>query len=161
MHAPQKDWRRNKLAHIYLSYHSAIRARSKEGQPYIMRAFYAVLVHEGLKVKQLGPDMETTFDPKTGAGYLLVEQTLVVDLVCVPRITPEMVLRRFSDIPYALRGKYEPFLFNFGGADPQGYPGPMDETLWNTFSDPELDESQPKFRSFLTHNPILIGENHE
>jgi hypothetical protein len=161
MHALQPDWRRNKLAHIYLRYHSAIHARSREGQPYIMRAFYAVLVHEGLKVKQHGPDMETPFDPQTGAGYLLVEQAFVVDLVCVPRITPEIVLRHFSDIPYALHGKYEPFLLNFGSAGTQGYPGPMDEALWNTFNDPDLDESLPKFRGFLTHQPILIGENHE
>lgn len=158
MHTSQPDWRRNKLAHIYLGCHSAIHARSGEGQPYIMRAFYVVLVHEGLKVEQYGPDTETPFDPCTGVGYLLVEQTIVVDLVCVPPITPEIVLRRFSDIPYALRGKYEPFLFNFGSVDPQGYPGPMDETLWETFSDPDLIESLPKFRDFFTHNPILIGE---
>lgn len=36
MHASQPDWRRNKMARIYLSYHSAIRARSGEGQTYIM-----------------------------------------------------------------------------------------------------------------------------
>lgn len=112
-------------------------------------------------MEQHGLEMETPFDPRTGAGYLLVEQAIVVDLVCVPHITPELILRRFSDIPHELRGKYEPFLLNFGSAGPQGYPGPMDETLWNTFSDPDLIESLPKFRGFLTHNPILIGENHE
>ena len=159
MHAPQPDWRRNKMAQIYLSYHSAIRARSGEGQPYIMRAFYAVLVlrraESGAARSRHG---NTLRSHKPALATCWWSRPLWWTWSAFPGSHPEMVLRRFSDIPYALRGKYEPFLFNFGSAEPQGYPGPMDETLWNTFSDPDLDESLPKFRDFLTHNPILIGE---
>jgi hypothetical protein len=62
----QPDWRRNKLVSVFQNYHSAIRARSKEGRHYTMRALYGVLTFEGMRVDKLGPEKGIPFCDDTG-----------------------------------------------------------------------------------------------
>ena len=51
MNTDFSDWAVRKTVKIYLAYHHAIHARAQEGRPYILRALFAVLVHEGLKAE--------------------------------------------------------------------------------------------------------------
>jgi hypothetical protein len=135
MQRPKTEWQKDKLVHIFQRYHSAIRARSREGRQYAMRCFYAVLVYEGMSVEKLGPYEGQPFDPATGAGYLLVENAFALDVVCMPHITLYTILRTFPQIPTANRGMnpYKRFVFNFGSAIPDWYPRPMDEDEWEEF----------------------------
>jgi len=136
MQRSKSDWREEKLAKIFCRYHSAIRARSGEGRQYAMRCFYAALVHEGMGVKKLGPGDGRPFDPVTGAGYLLVENAFVLDVVYTQHITPYNVLLAFSQMPVGHFGIfYRRFVFNFGSAAPEWYPRPMDAAEWKTFLD--------------------------
>lgn len=156
------DWRRNKLVKIYQTYHSAIRARSKEGRHYTMRAFASVLAFEGMRVDKLGPDKGIPFCENTGEGYLLVENALLVDVIYAPQLTPQLVTEAFQEMPDRFVKNCERFLFNFGGAKPQGYPGPIDLAMSRTFLDATYLESVPEFRSFVTPCPILTaGEDDE
>jgi hypothetical protein len=65
----QPNWRRNKLVRVFQNYHSAIRARSKEGRHYTMRALYGVLTFEGMRVDKLGPAKGIPFCNDTGEGW--------------------------------------------------------------------------------------------
>lgn len=149
------DWRRNKLVKIYQTYHSAIRARSKEGRHYTMHAFSSVLAFEGMRVDKLGPEKGTPFCDDTGEGYLLVENALLVDVIYTPQLTPQLVIEAFSEMPGEFVKNCERFLFNFGGAEPQGYPGPIDLDMAHTFLNATYLESVPEFSSFTTPYPIL------
>jgi len=149
------DWRRNKLVNIYQTYHSAVRARSKEGRHYTMRAFSSVLAFEGMRVDTLGSDKEIPFCDDTGEGYLLVENALLVDVIYTPQLTPQVVAEAFSEIPDELVKNRERFLFNFGGSKPQGYPGPIDHAMSRMFLDATFLEDVPEFRPFVTSHPIL------
>ena len=152
------DWRRNKLVKIYQTYHSAIRARSKEGRHYTMHAFASVLTFEGMRVDKLGPDKETPFCEDTGDGYLLVENALLVDVIDTPQLTPQLVTKAFSEIPDKLVKNRERFLFNFGNPKPQGYPGPIDLAMSRMYLDSTYLESVPEFKPFITPCPILTAE---
>jgi len=152
------DWRRNKLVKIFQTYHSAIRARSIEGRHYTMRAFSSVLAFEGMRVDKLGPDKEIPFCDDTGEGYLLVENALLVDVIYAPRLTPQLVVEAFGDMPDELVKDRERFLFNFGGPKPQGYPGPIDLAMSRTFLSGAYLGSVPEFSPFLTPHPILTTE---
>ena len=149
------DWRRNKLVKIYQTYHSAIRARSKEGRHYTMRAFSSVLVFEGMRVDKLGPSKGILFCEDTGEGFLLVENALLVDVVYTPQLTPQLVTEAFQEMPDELVKNRERFLFNFGAPKPQGYPGPIDPAMSRTFLDAPYLESVPEFRPFISPHPIL------
>ena len=156
----KSDWRRNKLVKIYQTYHSAIRARSKEGRHYTMRAFSSVLAFEGMRVDKLGPEKGTPFCDDTGEGYLLVENALLVDVIYTPQLTPQLVTEVFSEMPGELVKNCERFLFNFGGSKPQGYPGPIDLDMARTFLDSTYLENVPAFRPFISPYPILTtGED--
>ena len=152
------DWRRNKLVKIYQTYHSAIRARSKEGRHYTMRAFSSVLAFKGMRVDKLGPDKGIPFCEDTGEGYLLVENALLVDVIYAPQLTPQLVAEAFCEMPDELVKNRERFLFNFGAPKPQGYPGPIDLAMSVTFLDATYLESVPEFRPFVTPCPILTTE---
>ena len=149
------DWQRNKLVKIYQTYHSAIRARSKEGRHYTMRAFSSVLTFEGMRVDKLGPNKGIPYCDDTGEGYLLVENALLVDIIYTPQLTPQLVTEAFGQMPDELVKNRERFLFNFGGAKPQGYPGPIDLAMSSTFLDATYLESVPEFRPFVSPHPIL------
>lgn len=154
------DWRRNKLVNIYQTYHSAIHARSKEGRQYTMRAFSSVLAFEGMRVDKLGLSKGIPFCEDTGEGYLLVENSLLVDVIYTPRLTPQLVAEAFSEMPDGLVKHCERFLFNFGGSKPQGYPGPIDPAMSRMFLDATFLEDVPEFRPFVTSHPILnTGED--
>jgi hypothetical protein len=156
------DWRRNKLVQVFQTYHSAIRARSKEGRHYTMRAFSSVLSFEGMRVDKLGPSKETPFCDDTGEGYLLVENSLLVDVIYTPYLTPQLVAEAFGDMPDELAKNRERFLFNFGNPSPQGYPGPIDLAMSRTFLSGTYLENVPAFRPFATPHPILTtGEDDE
>ncbi len=135
MQKSKPDWRREKMVGIFCRYHSAIRARSGEGRQYAMRCFYAVMVYEGLRVEKLGPREGQPFEPATGAGYLLVENTFVLDVVCTAHITLYTILRTFPQMPTANRdiNPYRRVVFNFGSATPDWYPRPMDDDEWEEF----------------------------
>jgi hypothetical protein len=49
----------------------------------------------------------------------------------------------------------ERFLFNFGSPKPQGYPGPIDHAMSNTFLNDAYLETVPEFRHFFTLYTIL------
>jgi hypothetical protein len=156
------DWRRNKLVKIYQTYHSAIRARSKEGRHYTMHAFSSVLAFEGMRVDKLGPSKGIPFCNDTGEGYLLVENALLVDVIYTPQLTPQLVVEAFQEMPDELVKNRERFLLNFGSLKPQGYPGPIDLTLARTFLNAIYLESVPEFKQFVTPFPILTtGEDDE
>jgi hypothetical protein len=156
------DWRRNKLVKIFQTYHSAIRARSKEGRQYTMRAFSSVLAFEGMRVDKLGPSKGFPFCNETGEGYLLVENALLVDVIYTPQLTPRLVSEGFSEMPDGLVKNCERFLFNFGSIKPQGYPGPIDLAMSHTFLNASYLEDVPEFRPFVTPFPILTtGEENE
>jgi hypothetical protein len=158
----QPDWRWNKLVSVFQNYHSAIRARSKEGRHYTMRALYGVLTFEGMRVDKLGPDKGIPFCDDTGEGYLLVENALLVDVIYAPQLTPQLVTEAFREMPDELVKNHERFLLNFGSVRPQGYPGPIDLTMSRTFLNATNLESVPEFRPFLTPHPILTtGEDGE
>ena len=152
------DWRRNKLVKIYQTYHSAIRARSKEGRHYTMRAFSSVLAFEGMRVDKLGPSKRIPFCEDTGEGYLLVENALLVDVIYTPQLTPQLVTEAFQEMPGELVKNCERFLLNFGGPKPQGYPGPIDLAMSRTFLDSTYLENVPAFRPFISPCPILTAE---
>jgi hypothetical protein len=152
------DWRRNKLVKIYQTYHSAIRARSKEGRHYTMRAFSSVLAFDGMRVDKLGPSKGIPFCDDTGEGYLLVENALLVDVIYTPQLTPQLVVEAFREVPDELAKNCERFLFNFGSSQPQGYPGPIDTAASRMFLDVTYLESVPEFRPFVTPHPILTTE---
>ena len=152
------DWWRNKLVNIYQTYHSAIRARSKEGRHYTMRAFSSVLAFEGMRVDKLGPSEGIPFCDNTGEGFLLVENALLVNVIYAPQLTPQLVAEAFSEIPDELVKNRERFLFNFGSPIPQGYPGPIDPDMSRTFLIGVYFESVPEFSPFLTPHPILTTE---
>jgi hypothetical protein len=156
------DWRRNKLVKIYQTYHSAIRARSKEGRHYTMRVFASVLAFEGMRVDKLGPDKGISFCEDTGEGYLLVENALLVDVIYTPQLTPQLVTEAFCEMPDELMKNRERFLFNFGGLKPQGYPGPIDLAMSRTFLDSTYLEGVPEFKPFVSPYPFLTtGEENE
>jgi len=156
------DWRRNKLVKIYQTYHAAIRARSKEGRQYTMRAFSSVLAFEGMRVDKLGLSKGLPFCDETGEGYLLVENFLLVDVIYTPQLTPQLVAEAFSEMPDELVKNCERFLFNFGSIKPQGYPGPIDPAMSRIFLDVTYLEGVPAFRPFVTTCPILTtGEADE
>lgn len=158
----QPDWRRNKLVSVFQNYHSAIRARSKEGRHYTMRALYGVLTFEGMRVDKLGPCKEIPFCDDTGEGYLLVENVLLVDVIYTPRLTPQLVVEAFREMPDELVKNHERFLLNFGSPKPQGYLGPIDLTMSRTFLNATYLERVPEFRPFATPHPILTtGEDGE
>jgi hypothetical protein len=160
MKPKQLDWPRTKLAHVYLDYHSAIRARSKEGRAYLMHAFRSVLIHEGLKVERIGPQQGQPFDPQTGAGYLLVEGCILLDLLVQPRLTPQTVREVLAGQARDLPHNPERFLLTFGHRQPQGYPGPMSLATWERYFDPLLaEEIDPLLSPYLIEDPILIGES--
>jgi len=156
------DWRRNKLVKIYQTYHSAIRARSKEGPQYTMRAFSSVLTFEGMRVDKLGPSKGIPFCDETGEGYLLVENALLVDVIYAPQLIPQLVVEAFREMPGKLVKNRERFLFNFGSIKPQGYPGPIDPAMSRMFLDATYLESVSEFRLFVSPYPILTtGEENE
>ena len=155
------DWRRNKLVKIYQTYHSAIRARSKEGRHYTMRAFSSVLAFEGMRVDKLGLSEGIPFCDDTGEGYLLVENALLVNVIYTSKLTPQVVAEAFSEIPDELVKNRERFLFNFGSPKPQGYPGPIDLDMSRTFLNGTYLESVPEFSPFLTPHPILTTEEND
>jgi len=156
------DWRRNKLVKIYQTYHSAIRARSKEGRHYTMRAFSSVLAFEGMRVDKLGADKVIPFCEDTGEGYLLVENALLVDVIYTPQLTPQLVTEAFTEMPDEHAKNRERFLFNFGNPKPQGYPGPIDLAMSRMFLDSTYLESVPEFRPFVSPYLILpMGEENE
>ena len=156
------DWRRNKLVKIYQTYHSAIRARSKEGRQYTMRALSSVLAFEGMRVDKRGLSKGIPFCEGTGEGYLLVENALLVDVIYTPQLTPQLVVEAFSEMPDGLVKNCERFLFNFGSTKPQGYPGPIDLAMSRTFLNATYLEDVPEFRPFVTPFPILTtGEENE
>ena len=152
------DWRRNKLVKIYQTYHSAIRARSKEGRHYTMHAFSSVLAFEGMRVDKLGPNKRIPYCNDTGGGFLLVENALLVDVIYTPKLTPQLVAEAFSEIPDELVKNHECFLFNFGSPKPQGYPGPIDSEMSRTFLSGTYLESVPEFSPFVTPFPLLTTE---
>jgi len=152
------DWRRNKLVKIYQTYHSAIRARSKEGRHYTMHAFSSVLAFEGMRVDKVGLSKGFPFCDNTGEGYLLVENALLVDVIYTPQLTPQLVAEAFGDMPNELVKNRERFLFNFGSPKPQGYPGPIDPDMSCIFLSGTYLESVPEFSTFLTPHPILTSE---
>ena len=143
---------------IYQTYHSAIRARSKEGRHYTMLAFSSVLAFEGMRVDKLGPNKEIPFCDHTGEGYLLVENALLVDVIYTPQLTPQLVTEAFQEMPGELVKNCERFLLNFGGPKPQGYPGPIDLAMSRTFLDSTYLENVPAFRPFISPCPILTAE---
>jgi hypothetical protein len=156
------DWRRNKLVKIFQTYHSAIRARSKEGRHYTMHAFSSVLAIEGMRVDKLGPSKGIPFCNDTGEGYLLVENAQLVDVIYTPQLTPQLVAEVFGDMPDELVKNRERFLFNFGSSKPQGYPGPIDPSKSRMFLNSTYLEDVPEFRPFVTPFPILTtGEDDE
>ena len=53
MQTKNDDWQVRKLKEVYKGYFSAIRARAKEGRPYMLRSFLSVLQHEGLGIERL------------------------------------------------------------------------------------------------------------
>ena len=152
------DWRRNKLVQVFQTYHSAIRARSKAGRHYTMRAFSSVLAFEGMRVDKLGPDKGIPFCENTGEGYLLVENALLVDVIYTPQLTPQLVTEAFSEMPGEFVKNCERFLFNFGAPKPQGYPGPIDPAMSRTFLSGAYLESVPEFSAFVTPFPLLTTE---
>jgi len=151
----QPDWRRNKLVSVFQNYHSAIRARSKEGRHYTMRALYGVLKFEGMRVDKLGSCKEIPFCDDTGEGYLLVENAFLVDVIYTPQLTPQLVAEVFLEMPDELVNHNERFLLNFGSPKPQGYPGPIDRAMSRMFLDLADLESVPAFRPFYTPYTIL------
>ena len=156
------DWRRNKLVLVFQTYHFAIRARSKEGRHYTMRAFSSVLAFEGMRVDKLGPSKGIPFCEDTGEGYLLVENALLVDVIYAPQLTPQLVAEAFQEMPGELVKNRERFLFNFGGLKPQGYPGPINLAMSRMFLDATYLESVPEFKPFISPHPILTtGEDDE
>lgn len=155
------DWRRSKLVNIYRTYHSAIRARSKEGRHYTMRTFSSVLAFEGMRVDKLGANKEIPFCDDTGGGYLLVENALLVDVIYTPQLTPQLVAEAFSEISDELVKNRERFLFNFGSLKPQGYPGPIDLAMSRTFLNPTYLENVPEFKKFVTPHPVLTTEEND
>ncbi len=150
MQNPKPDWRKNKLLDIFQNYHSAIRARSREGRQHAMRCFYAVLVYEGLNVEKMGPTPGQPFDPRTGAGYLLVEQAYIADVVCAAHISPFTVLRTFPRMPWPkLNGHTKRFVFNFGSATPEWYPCPMTADEFKAFLSRRWEVALPARRPSL------------
>jgi len=147
---------------VFQTYHSAIRARSKEGRQYTMRAFSSVLAFEGMRVGKLGPSKGIPFCEDTRDGYLLVENALLVDVIYAPQLTPQLVVEAFREMPDEHVKNRERFLFNFCAPKPQGYPGPIDLAMSSTFLDATYLESVPEFRPFVSPCPILTtGEDDE
>jgi hypothetical protein len=159
MQKSKLDWRREKLLDVFQRYHSAIRARSNEGRQYAMRCFYSVLTHEGLRVEKLGPAYEKPFDSATGAGYLLVEKAIVLDVVCTPHITTYTLLKTYPQIPWAdLDVLYKRYVFNFGSATPEWYPRPMTAAELKVFLRRRWTGCMPNPKVSLAQPPALEWE---
>ena len=133
------DWAVRSTVKVYLAYHHAIHARAQEGRPYLLRALYAVLVHEGLKTK-LVEDIPDQPD----SGRLIVEDRLHVTIACVPKIDPEPVLF-WSPISSNSGLQTDWLLLNFGSSEPDFYPQPLEEAermerFWEAAIHPQEDD---------------------
>jgi hypothetical protein len=105
------DWVVRKTVKVYLAYHHAIHARAEAGLPWIKQALYAVLIHEGLKVKIVDkiPD-------QPDSGRLVVEERLNVSIACIPKLDPEPVLWPAINSTSGMQTD-----------EPDFYPKPLDE----------------------------------
>jgi hypothetical protein len=138
MNTDFSDWAVRKTVKVYLAYQHAIHARAQADLPWIKHALYAVLVHEGLRVKIVDriPD-------QPDSGHLVVEDGLNVNVACVPRLDPEPVSWQPINSNSGLKTDW--LTLNFGSAEPDFYPKPMDEAehqerLWEEIIHPEEDE---------------------
>jgi hypothetical protein len=114
------DWAVRKTVKVYLAYHHAIHARAEAGLPWIRQALYAVLIHEGLKVKIVDkiPD-------QPDSGRLVVEERLNVSIACIPKLDPEPVLWPAINSTSGMQTDW--LSLNFGSDEPDFYPKPLDE----------------------------------
>ena len=138
MNTDFSDWAVRKTVKVYLAYHHAIHARAEAGLPWISQALYAVLIHEGLKVKVVD-----RFPDQPDSDRLVVEDKLHVSIACVPKLDPEPVLF-WSPINSNSGMHTDLLLLNFGSCEPDFYPKPLDEEqqerLWEQDMYPEEDE---------------------
>ena len=107
MQTKNDDWQVRKLKEVYKGYFSAIRARAKEGRPYMLRSFLSVLQHEGLGIERLDAALDKPFNLARGDGYLVLDHKWVLDVVRVEsldeRIARECLLADplTNSIPHA------------------------------------------------------------
>jgi hypothetical protein len=132
------DWALRRTVKIYLAYHHILQARAQEGQPDLLQALFAVLLHEGLKVK-LVEDLPDQPD----SGRLIVEDRLNIHIVCIPKIDPEPVLGPAINSNSGLQTDW--LTLNFGSSEPDYYPKPLDEIdqmehFWEEIMHPQEDE---------------------
>ena len=114
------DWILPRVLDIYRSYFHTVRVRSNEGRAHLLHASYSIFLHQGLHVERIGPSRAETYDPATGDGALIVEDYLLVDVACAPRLG-DGEIRRFNGRLEAARCP-KGILLNFGSRTPEFYP---------------------------------------
>ena len=128
-----------KIIKIYLSYHHAIHTRAlREGRPYILRALYAELFHEGFKTQIMD-----CISDESDSGHLIVDKRITVWVVCVSKLDPEPVSQRSMQFNGGIQTTR--LVLNFGSSEPDYYPQQMDtaeqlENFWEEGLGPEEDE---------------------
>ncbi|MEA3351166.1 MAG: hypothetical protein U9Q82_11130 [Chloroflexota bacterium] len=125
-----KKWLPGKVLKLYVKYFAPIRARSlRDGLPYTVHAFRAVLVKEGLGVEKV--DTSHLFN-KAEEGYLLVEEYVFVNLVWRTVFDNTSMIRSY--------GSKLVLNLNFGSEQPEYYPS-LDKALYlnEEWSSPEQD----------------------
>jgi hypothetical protein len=138
MNTDFSDWAVRKTVKVYLSYHHAIHARAHAGLSWIKHALFAVLIHEGLKVKIVDriPD-------QPDSGRLVIEDRLNVSIACVPKLDSEPDLWPAINSNSGMQTDW--LLLNFGSSEPDFCPKPLDEAeqqerLWEKIIHSEEDE---------------------
>jgi hypothetical protein len=119
MQTKNDDWQVRKLKEVYKSYFSAIRARAKEGRPYMLRSFLSVLQHEGLGIERLDAALDKPFNLARGDGYLVLDHKWVLDVVRVKSLDERTARECRSQLA---NGNFELLVFNFGSLQPEWYP---------------------------------------
>ncbi len=140
MQTKNNEWQIRKLKEIYKSYFSPIRARSGEGRPYMLRASFSILEHQGLAVEKIGAAPDKPFNLATGEGYLLLNEKYLIDVVRVKALDEHVARACRSQLA---PGNYQLLIFNFGSSKPQWYP--PDEVEDNLASEMDDDVEKPVY----------------
>jgi hypothetical protein len=101
-----------RIIKIYRSYYGVIHIRAlRGGQPYILRALVAVLIHDGISasIVDYSPDVPDS-------GHLLVDGRITVRVVCVPKLYNKPFSTGGSRSDCSLR--VTSLLLNFGNSKP-------------------------------------------
>ncbi|MEW6586656.1 MAG: hypothetical protein AB1442_13750 [Nitrospirota bacterium] len=89
-----------RLIKILKPYYSPLKAREGEGRPYLMRAIKSILERDMITVEPVGLLKESSYDPSTGMGFLLIGRCLYIDVVAADEFDPLTKYHVFSILPF-------------------------------------------------------------